>query len=154
MVTSVWATCDLQAMVTPSELLFKDCQWVARLKYFKDVETETYRDFRIFRMSRPRLIETLKFGGCRDRDSSRLRNLEDVETETHRDSKNLRMSRPRPIETHQKVSRPRPRVSLLTGTEQCMLSTPKIDHQKKTNISKSTAPLVMKLDGGLDHMYT
>ena len=35
-------------------------------------------------MSRPRLIETLKFGGCRDRDSSRLRNLEDVETETHR----------------------------------------------------------------------
>ena len=42
-------------------------------------------------------------------------------------------------------------------TEQCMLSTqykPKIDHQKKTNISKSTAPWVMKLDGGLDHMYT
>ena len=37
-------------------------------------------------MSRPRLIETKKFGGCRDRDSSRLKNLEDVETETHRDS--------------------------------------------------------------------
>ena len=27
----------------------------------------------------------------------------------------LRMSRPEPIETHQKVSRPRPSVSLLTG---------------------------------------
>ena len=52
----------------------------------KDVETETYRDLRISRMSRPRLIETKKFGGCRDRDSSRLKNLEDVETETHRDS--------------------------------------------------------------------
>ena len=25
---------------------------------------------------------------------------------------------------------------------------------KKTNISKSTAPRMMKLDGGLDHMYT
>ena len=25
--------------------------------------------------------------------------------------------------------------------------------EKKTNISKSTGPLVMKLDGGLDHMY-
>ena len=58
--------------------------------------------------------ETMKFGGCRDRDSSRLRNFEDVKTETHRDSKIWRMSRPRPTETHQKVSRPRPRVSLLT----------------------------------------
>ena len=28
------------------------------------------------------------------------------------------------------------------------------DKEKKTNISKSTAPRVMKLDGGLDHMYT
>ena len=28
------------------------------------------------------------------------------------------------------------------------------DKEKKTNISKSTAPLVMKIDGGLDHMYT
>ena len=37
-------------------------------------------------MSRPRLIETKKFGGCRDRDSSRLKKFEDVETETDRDS--------------------------------------------------------------------
>ena len=37
-------------------------------------------------MSRPRLIETKKFRGCRDRDSSRLKNLEDVETKTDRDS--------------------------------------------------------------------
>ena len=37
----------------------------------KVVETETHRDFEILRMSRPRLIETLKFCGCRDRDSSR-----------------------------------------------------------------------------------
>ena len=37
-------------------------------------------------MSRPRLMGTKKFGGCRDRDSSRLKNLEDVETEIHRDS--------------------------------------------------------------------
>ena len=28
------------------------------------------------------------------------------------------------------------------------------DKEKKTNISKSTAPRMMKLDGGLDHMYT
>ena len=28
------------------------------------------------------------------------------------------------------------------------------DKEKKTNISKSTAPQMMKLDGGLDHMYT
>ena len=29
------------------------------------------------------------------------------------------------------------------------------DKEKKTNISKSTAPpQAMKLDGGLDHMYT
>ena len=52
----------------------------------KDVETETYRDSRIWRISRPRLIETLKIGGCRDRDSSRLNKFEDVETETDRDS--------------------------------------------------------------------
>ena len=37
-------------------------------------------------MSRPRLIETKKFGGCQGRDSSRLKNFEDVETETNRDS--------------------------------------------------------------------
>ena len=45
----------------------------------------------------------------------------------------------------------------IVWTEQCMLSTqykPKIDHQKKTNIFKSTAPWVMKLHGGLDNMYT
>ena len=50
-------------------------------------------------MSRPRLIETEKFLGCRDRDSSRLRNLLDVETETHRDLEISQMSRPRLIET-------------------------------------------------------
>ena len=45
----------------------------------------------------------------------------------------------------------------IVWTEQCMLSTqykPKIDHQKKTKISKSTTPWVIKLHGGLDHMYT
>ena len=45
----------------------------------------------------------------------------------------------------------------IVWTEQCILSTqykPKIDHQKKTKISKSTAPWVMKLDWGLDYMYT
>ena len=36
-------------------------------------------------MLRLRLIETEKFLGCRDRDSSRLGNLLDVETETSRD---------------------------------------------------------------------
>ena len=40
-------------------------------------------------MSRPRLIETEKFLGCQDRDSSRLRNFWDVETETHQDLKVL-----------------------------------------------------------------
>ena len=58
---------------------------LSRLQNFKDVETETQRDSRIWRMSRPRLIETKNFRGCRDRDSSRLKNLEDVETETDRD---------------------------------------------------------------------
>ena len=62
-------------------------QLVARLLDLIDIETETYRDFRILRMSRPRLNETQEFGGCRDRDSSRLKTLEDVETETHRDSR-------------------------------------------------------------------
>ena len=45
----------------------------------------------------------------------------------------------------------------IVWTEQCMLSTqykPKIDHQKKMNISKSTALWVMKLQGGLDNMCT
>ena len=45
----------------------------------------------------------------------------------------------------------------IVWTEQCKLSTqykPKIDHQKKTNISKSTAPWMMKLAGVLDQMYT
>ena len=28
------------------------------------------------------------------------------------------------------------------------------EKEKKTNISKNTSPRVMKLDGGLDHMYT
>ena len=66
-------------------IIFERCRDrdLSTLKNFKDVETETQRDFKIWRMSRPRLIETKKFGGCRDRDSSRLKNLEDVETETH-----------------------------------------------------------------------
>jgi len=50
-------------------------------------------------MSRPRLIETWIYVGCRDRDSSRLRNFLDVETETHRDWEISWMSRPRLIET-------------------------------------------------------
>ena len=50
-------------------------------------------------MSRPRLIKTEKFLGCRDRDSSRLKNFWDVETETHQDWKISGMSRPRLIET-------------------------------------------------------
>ena len=56
--------------------------------------------------------------------------------------------------TEEDDTKPVDEVHEIVWTEQCMLSTPKIDHQKKTNISKSTAPLVMKLDGGLDHMYT
>ena len=51
------------------------------------------RDFDILRMSRPRLIKTGKFLGCRDRDLSRLRNFLDVKTETHRDWKISWMSR-------------------------------------------------------------
>ena len=58
--------------------------------------------------------ETLRFDRYQDRDLSRLQNFKDVETETQRDLKIWRMSRPRPTETHQKVLRPRPRVSLLT----------------------------------------
>ena len=43
-----------------------------RLGNLLDVETETHRDGEICWMSRPRLIETGKFAGCRDRDQSRL----------------------------------------------------------------------------------
>ena len=53
-----------------------------RLQNIVDVETETHRDFEILRMSRPKLIETLKFSGCRDRYPS---DLVDIETETSRD---------------------------------------------------------------------
>ena len=38
------------------------------------VETETHRDWEFLWLLRPRLIETGKFCGCRDRDSSRLGN--------------------------------------------------------------------------------
>ena len=55
--------------------------------------------YEILFMSRPRLIETRKFCGCRDRDSSRLGNSLVVETETHRDWEILWLSRPRLIET-------------------------------------------------------
>ena len=51
-----------------------------------DVETETHRDWDTCWMLRPRLIETEKFLGCRDRDSSRLNILEGIKTETHQDS--------------------------------------------------------------------
>ena len=78
-------------------------QDLLRTQNFKDVETETQ-----------------EFGGCQDRDTSRLRILEDVKTKIHRDSKIWRMPSPRPAETHQKVSRPRPRVSLLTGVSGCV----------------------------------
>ena len=50
-----------------------------------DVETETHQDCDTCWNLRIRLIETEKFLGCRDRDSSRLSNFLDVETETHRD---------------------------------------------------------------------
>ena len=59
--------------------------------------------------------------------------------------------------TKEDDTKPVDEVLEIVWTEQCMLSTqykPNIDHQKKTKISKSTAPWVMKLDGGLDHMYT
>ena len=39
----------------------------------KDVETETFRDWKFGEISRPRLFETRKFKGCRDRDRPRLR---------------------------------------------------------------------------------
>ena len=55
--------------------------------------------YEILCMSRPRLIETGNFCGCRDRDSSRLGNSLVVETETHRDWEILWLSRPRLIET-------------------------------------------------------
>ena len=71
------------------------------LWYFVDVETETYRDLEIYWISRPRLNETERFLGCRDRDSSRLRNFLDVETETHWDWKISWMSRLRLIETEE-----------------------------------------------------
>ena len=44
----------------------------SRLWFFKVVETETHRDSDFLKLSRPRLIETQEYGGCRDRDPSRL----------------------------------------------------------------------------------
>ena len=70
-----------------------------RLWYFVDVETKPYRDWQIYWVSRPRLIETEKFLWCQDLDSSRLRNFLDVETEAHRDWTIPWMSRLRLIET-------------------------------------------------------
>ena len=64
-----------------------------------DVETETHQDWQIHWVSRPRLIQSEKFLGCRDCDSSRLRNFLVVETETHRDCEISGMSRSRLIET-------------------------------------------------------
>ena len=67
---------------TPSRLLLiSNSPLVGRGWYFVDVETETHRDWEIYRMSRPRLIKTEKFLGCRDRDSLRLGNFLDVKTE-------------------------------------------------------------------------
>ena len=42
------------------------------LNFSQVVETETSQDLKIFKLLRPRLIETEKFRGCRDRDWSRL----------------------------------------------------------------------------------
>ena len=64
-----------------------------------DVETETHGDWDICWMSTSRLINTKKFFGCRDQDSSRLRNFLDVEIETHQDREISGMSRPRLIKT-------------------------------------------------------
>ena len=55
------------------------------MRNFLDVETKTHQDWKISWMSRLRLIETEKFLGCRDRDSSRLGDLLEVKTETSRD---------------------------------------------------------------------
>ena len=54
-----------------------------RLSNFLVVKTETHRVWNISWMSRLRLIESKKFLGCQDPDSSRLRNFLDVEAETH-----------------------------------------------------------------------
>ena len=59
--------------------------------------------------------------------------------------------------TKEDDTKPDDEVFEIVWSEQCKLSTqykPKIDHQKKMNISKSTAPWMTKLDGDLDHMYT
>ena len=79
------------------------------------VETETHRDWEILWLSRPRLIETGKFCGCRDQDSSRLVILwlsrpRLIETGKFcgcrdRDWEFLWLSRPRPAESEQKLSR-------------------------------------------------
>merc|ERR1712163_104553 len=107
---------------------FCGCRYrdLSRLGNCVVVETETHRDWEILWLSRPRLIETGKFCGCRDQDSSRLvilwlsrpRLIETgkfcgcrdrdssrlgisvvVETETHRDWEIPWLSRPRLIET-------------------------------------------------------
>jgi len=58
-----------------------DFDWL----YLVRLDTETHRDWEISWMSRPRLVKTEIFLGCRDRDSSRLGKSMDVETETSRD---------------------------------------------------------------------
>ena len=47
-------------------------QWICETKKTKDIETETFRDWIFWELSRPRLFETKKFKGCRDRDRPRL----------------------------------------------------------------------------------
>ena len=63
--------------------------------------------YEILFMSRPRLIETRKFCGGRDPESSRQGNFVVVETETQLDWEFLWLLRPRLVETEQKLSRPR-----------------------------------------------
>ena len=57
-------------------------QWICETQKTKDVETETFWDLKFGKVSRLRLFETKKFGGCRDWDFSRPAILKDVETET------------------------------------------------------------------------
>ena len=76
-------------LMTQQDFEFCGCpDWdSSRLRYFLDVETETHWDWEISRMSRPRLIETGKINGCRDRDQSRLgkrcRYRDSIETLAH-----------------------------------------------------------------------
>ena len=66
---------DTRKIVLTVNIIYS--QWSCETQKTKDVETKTFGDQKFGEVLRPRLFETKKFGGCRDRDWAKV-----VKTET------------------------------------------------------------------------